>query len=121
MRIVRLEPGGCQGAGRNAERFLCSRKLVARPESVGVFGVRHTARQRIRRRACHSHLSATIGATFAARLAGIQHANSATHASESEIRMNVSGSDAVTPYRSGDMTRVSANAPAIPSARPASV
>src|SRR5215475_12572556 len=69
----------------------------------------------------HSHRSATIGSTLVARRAGIRQANSAAPASASEIRMKVSGSVAVTPYRSGSMTRVSANAPAIPSANPASV
>src|SRR5262245_53540380 len=69
----------------------------------------------------HSHRRAIIESTLVARRAGIKQASSATTASDNEIRMNVSGSVAVTPYRSGSMTRVSANAPAIPSANPASV
>src|SRR5262245_18229117 len=49
----------------------------------------------------HSQRSATSGSTFVARRAGIQHANSDTQASDNEIRVNVSGSVAVTPYRRG--------------------
>src|SRR5262245_6530484 len=69
----------------------------------------------------HSHRRAIIGSTFVARRAGIQQANSAAPDSASEIRMNVSGSVGATPYSSGVIMRVSANAPAIPSANPASV
>src|SRR5262245_18641349 len=69
----------------------------------------------------HSHRRAIIGSTFVARRAGIKQANSATQASEDDIKMNVSGSVTVTPYRSGSMTRVSAKAPIIPSANPESV
>src|SRR5262245_30294215 len=62
----------------------------------------------------HSRRSAISGPNLVARRAGSQHASNATHNSSRGIRMNVDGSTALTPYRSGDMRRVSVNAPASP-------
>src|SRR5262245_53397928 len=45
----------------------------------------------------YSYLSATIGSTLAARRAGIQHASSATVASNNGTAANVRGSIAFTP------------------------
>ena len=57
------------------------------------------ARPETLRSACqlHSYLSATIGSTFAARLAGMRQAASATATSSSETHANVTGSVGVTP------------------------
>src|SRR5262245_5979944 len=69
----------------------------------------------------HSRRSATIGSTFAARRAGIQHASIATKVSSGGITINVIGSVALTPYSSPPIRRVTAKAAASPAATPTSV
>src|SRR5262245_33813774 len=69
----------------------------------------------------HSLRSATIGSTFVARRAGIQHASKATVTSNSAIRPNVAGSVGVTPKSKVDINRVSAMAATRPAATPISV
>src|SRR5262249_56742050 len=66
----------------------------------------------------YSHLSATIGSTFAARQAGIQQAASATRASNNAIKANVGGSVARTSNSIVAISRVSAQAAVTPIAIP---
>src|SRR5262245_52995361 len=66
----------------------------------------------------YSHLSATIGSTFAARRAGIQQAASATPASNNAINANVVGSVAGVSNSMVDISRVSAQAAATPITTP---
>src|SRR6185503_5069394 len=69
----------------------------------------------------YSYLSATIGSTFAARRAGIQHASKATTASSKGTAANVNGSTALTPNSNEVIKRVSANDAAKPIATPSNV
>src|SRR5262245_23118807 len=68
----------------------------------------------------HSRRSATIGSTFAARRAGIQHASIATKVSSGGITMNVIGSVALTPYSRPPIRRVTVQAVTSPAPTPAS-
>ena len=69
----------------------------------------------------HSCLSAMIGSTFVALLAGIQQASNATEISNRETRMNVGGSVVLTPNSSCFMTRVSASDPPRPKTTPTTI
>ena len=66
----------------------------------------------------YSYLSATIGSTFVARLAGTQHASKATNASSNAIPTNVHGFVALTPKSRFFIVRVNANEETIPNATP---
>src|SRR5690349_21838799 len=67
----------------------------------------------------YSHLSATIGSTFAARRAGIQQAASATAASNNAIDAKVAGSVARVSNSIVAISRVSAHAADTPITTPA--
>src|SRR6185503_14250410 len=67
-----------------------------------------------------SYRSASIGSTFVARRAGTKLAARATPVSNTETATKVSGSVALTPNNNVDITRVTAIAPATPTATPIS-
>src|ERR1043166_1801183 len=69
----------------------------------------------------HSYLSAAIGSTLAARLAGIQHANNDTTSKTNGTAANVNGSVAATPKSNVLINLVSANDATTPNTTPINV
>jgi Xaa-Pro aminopeptidase len=86
------------------------RSRVATPTSWNA-GPREVPRYSLR--------SASVGSVMTARRAGIQLATSATRPRSATIETKVSGSVALTPYRSPAMARVAASAATTPIASPA--
>src|SRR5215471_7350835 len=68
----------------------------------------------------YSQWRTTIGSTFIARLAGIQHASSMENVSNKAITMNVSGSVALKPKSRSFINLVKTNAPTRPITTPIS-
>src|SRR5215468_8700039 len=68
----------------------------------------------------YSYRNATIGSTRVARRAGTEHASRATVPRRTLTAANVNGSLELTPYRSLDINRVSANAVSVPNPTPIS-
>src|SRR4030088_1570534 len=71
-------------------------------------------------RPLHSYLNATNGSTFVARRAGMKQANNATTIKPMETVANVARSVGLTVNNKVVINRVSANAPANPTATPIS-